>query len=205
MCSRNTSKNIQPRVITRDLLPSEQTALLHNQQFDHSFIRDAEHSHWGKKWILETWSLFKDAAPVILGYMLQMSLQAVTVIISGHRSPFDLSVAAFSLMFALVTGWMIALGGTTALDTLASSTFVASQNKNDLGILLQRALFVLTLFYIPVATLWAFSEHIFLRLGQDAELSYHCSKFLTCLIPGGLGYIFFEALKKYMQAQGSYL
>ncbi|KAJ5239342.1 MATE efflux family protein subfamily [Penicillium chermesinum] len=134
--------------------------------------------------------------------MLQMSLQTVTVVIAGRRSPMDLSVAAFSLMFALVTGWMIALGGTTALDTLASSTFTGSKNKHDLGILLQRGLFILSLFYIPVAVIWACSYYIFLALGQDPKLSYQSSRFLTCLIPGGLGYIFFETMKKYLQAQG---
>lgn len=157
------------------------------------------------KWIAESWSLVKDAGPIILAYMLQMSLQTVTVVISGQGSSMDLSVSAFSLMFAMVTGWMIALGGTTALDTLASSTFTGSKDKHDLGILLQRGVLVLTIFYIPVAILWACSHHIFLLLGQGPELSYQSSRFLTCLIPGGLGYIFFETMKKYLQAQGRFL
>ncbi|KAE8376111.1 mate-domain-containing protein [Aspergillus bertholletiae] len=105
-------------------------------------------------------------------------------------------------MFAMITGWMIALGGTTALDTLASSTFTGSADKHDLGILLQRAFFVLSLFYIPVAILWACSEPVFLLLGQDPRLSRDSARFLTCLIPGGLGYIYFEVMKKYLQAQG---
>jgi MATE family multidrug resistance protein len=105
-------------------------------------------------------------------------------------------------MFAMITAWMIALGGTTALDTLASSSFTGSSNKHDLGILLQRGFFVLGLFYIPVAILWACSEHVFLFLGQDPVLSRDSARFLTCLIPGGLGYIYFEVMKKYLQAQG---
>lgn len=152
--------------------------------------------------LIESWVLLKGAVPVILAYMLQMSLQTVTVIIAGRASPLDLAVSAFSLMFALVTGWMIALGGTTALDTLASSTFTGSKNKYDLGILLQRAFLVLGALYIPVAIIWACSDPIFRALGQDPELSYQSSRFLTCLIPGGLGYIYFEIMKKYLQAQG---
>ncbi|KAJ6022262.1 transporter [Penicillium herquei] len=150
----------------------------------------------------ESWILLKGAVPVILAYMLQMSLQAVTVIIAGRESALNLAVSAFSLMFAMVTGWMIALGGTTALDTLASSSFTGSQNKHDLGILLQRAFLVLGLLYIPATIVWACSNPIFLALGQDPELSYQSSRFLTCLIPGGLGYIYFEIMKKYLQAQG---
>lgn len=152
--------------------------------------------------LIELWMLSKGAVPVILAYMLQMSLQTVTVIVVGHSSPENLAISAFSLMFALATGWMIALGGTTALDTLASSTFTGSENKHDLGILLQRAFFVLGIFYVPVAIIWACSNPIFQALGQDPELSYQSSRFLTVLIPGGLGYIYFEIMKKYLQAQG---
>lgn len=182
--------------------PFERTPLLSNNHISEVYSENSRLKKLDKSWILEIWALLKDAAPVILAYMLQMSLQTTTVIIAGRRSPMDLSVAAFSLMFALVTGWMIALGGTTALDTLASSTFTGSKDKHDLGILLQRGFFVLGLFYIPVAIIWACSNSIFLALGQDPDLSYQSSRFLTCLIPGGLGYIFFETLKKYLQAQG---
>ena len=149
----------------------------------------------------EFWVLFKGSIPVILAYTLQNSLQTVSVVIVGRASPEDLATAAFSYMFAMCTGWLIALGGSTALDTLASSSFTGSSNKHDLGVLLQRSFIVLGLFYIPVAVLWLFSEPLFIALGQDPDLSRDSAKFLMCLIPGGLGYIYFEAMKKYLQAQ----
>ncbi|RAK71251.1 MATE family efflux transporter [Aspergillus fijiensis CBS 313.89] len=150
----------------------------------------------------EVFQLARDSIPVILAYALQNSLQATSILIVGRTSPEDLATAAFSFMFAAVTGWMIALGGTTALDTLASSTFTASANKHDLGVLLQRGFLVLGLFYLPVAGLWACAEPVFLLLGQQPQLSRDSARFLTCLIPGGLGYIYFELMKKYLQAQG---
>jgi multidrug resistance protein, MATE family len=149
----------------------------------------------------EFWVLFKGSIPVILAYALQNSLQTFSVLIVGRASPEDLATAAFSYMFAMCTGWLIALGGTTALDTLASSSFTGSSNKHDLGILLQRSFVILGLFYIPVCVLWACSEPLFKVLGQSPQLSRDSAKFLTCLIPGGLGYIYFEAMKKYLQAQ----
>ena len=146
--------------------------------------------------------LLKGSVPVILAYTLQNSLQTVSVLIVGRSSPENLATSAFSFMFAMISAWMIALGGTTAVDTLASSTFTGSANAHELGVLLQRGFFVLGLFYIPVAVLWACSENVFLLLGQDPDLSRDCARFLTCLIPGGLGYIYFELMKKYLQAQG---
>jgi MATE family multidrug resistance protein len=147
--------------------------------------------------------LLKSSIPVILAYTLQNSLQTVSVLVVGRLSPESLATAAFSYMFAMSTAWLIALGGTTALDTLASSTFTGSKNKHDLGVLLQRSFLVLGLFYVPVAILWLFSEPVFLALGQEPALSRDSAKFLGLLIPGGLGYIYFEALKKYLQAQGN--
>lgn len=146
--------------------------------------------------------LFKNSLPVILAYTLQNSLQTISVMIVGRMSPEDLATAAFSYMFAMCTGWLIALGGTTALDTLASSSFTGSKNPHELGTLLQRAFLVLGLFYVPVAALWMFSEPLFKLLGQDPGLCKSSARFLTCLIPGGLGYIYFETLKKFLQAQG---
>ncbi|KAI4141389.1 MAG: hypothetical protein L6R39_005366 [Caloplaca ligustica] len=145
--------------------------------------------------------LLAGSIPVILAYALQNSLQTISVVIVGRGSPEDLATAAFAYMFAMATAWLIALGGTTALDTLCSSSFTGSKNRHDLGVLLQRAFIVLGLFYIPVVILWIFSEPLFKALGEDARLSRDSARFLCCLIPGGLGYIYFEAMKKYLQAQ----
>jgi MATE family multidrug resistance protein len=71
-----------------------------------------------------------------------------------------------------------------------------------LGVILQRAYIILSLFYIPIALLWWFSQPIFVALGQEPYISEWSCKFLRTLIPGGLGYILFETTKKYLQAQG---
>lgn len=155
-----------------------------------------------KQVLKEFMILLKGSIPVILAYALQNSLQTVSVVIVGRGSPEDLATAAFSYMFAMSTGWLIALGGTTALDTLCSSAFTGSKNPHDLGVLLQRAFIVLGLFYVPVAVLWTVSEPVFKALGQGDQLSRDSMRFLRCLIPGGLGYIYFECMKKYLQAQG---
>lgn len=147
--------------------------------------------------------LLKGSIPVILAYTLQNSLQTISVVIVGRGSPEDLATAAFAYMFAMCTAWLIALGGTTALDTLGSTAFTGSKDPHELGVLLQRAFVTLGGFYVPVIILWFFSEPLFKALGQSEQLSYDSARFLWCLIPGGLGYIYFECMKKYLQAQGS--
>lgn len=161
------------------------------------------HQIW-RAWTSEIWLLFKASIPVILAYILQNSLQTASVLVVARLSPEALATAAFSYMFAMATAWLIALGGTTALDTLASTSFTASTNKHDLGVLLQRGILVLSMMYMVVAILWWNSESVFRALGQDEFICKESARFLRLLIPGGLGYIWFEALKKYLQAQEIY-
>jgi MATE family multidrug resistance protein len=152
----------------------------------------------------EFWVLLKGSIPVIVAYALQNSLQTISVLIVGRLSPEALATAAFSYMFAMATGWLIALGGTTAIDTLASASFTGSKDRHDLGIILQRSFIVLSLFYVPVAILWFCSAPLFRALGQEEYIARDSARFLSVLAPGGLGYIFFEAMKKYLQAQGMF-
>ena len=201
MGTQNADQNAESNERT-SLLPSQ-----YNQDEDDSRTQSIEETESGdvSKWRL-IWTEFKillaGSIPVIVAYTLQMSLQTISVAIVGRRSPNDLAAAAFAYMFAMVTGWLIALGGSTAMDTLASSAFTGSKNPHEVGVLLQKAFLVLGLFYIPVVIIWIFAEPLFLALGQDPRISHDSARFLQCLIPGGLGYVYFECLKKYLQAQG---
>ncbi|KAK4634729.1 hypothetical protein CLAFUW4_00906 [Fulvia fulva] len=182
----------------------ETTSLLPEPEDEEPFesdISEIEDAPWHKRILPEFWILFKGSIPVILAYTLQNSLQTISVLIVGRVSPEALAVAAFSYMFAMATAWLIGMGGTTAIDTLASASFTGSKNKHDLGIILQRAFVVLTVFYIPVAVLWLCSEPVFKSLGQEDYIARDSAQFLSMLIPGGFGYIYFECMKKYLQAQ----
>ncbi|KAJ7027903.1 MOP flippase [Mycena alexandri] len=147
------------------------------------------------------WSLLLDSTPVILSYILQNSIQTVSILIAGRLGPDELSVSAFSLMLAFVTGWCVALGGTTALDTLGSSAFTGGHPK-DLSIHFQRCIVILWILLIPVGIFWWFIEPVLLGLGQSASLSRDVQTFLRVLIIGAPAYIGFESLKKYLQCQG---
>jgi len=192
-----------------DSNPDEQTALLPPPDDElgtgESYEFDDNDTSQSQLILREFWILLKGSVPVILAYTLQNSLQTVSVLIVGRLSPEALATAAFSYMFAMASAWLVALGGTTAIDTLASASFTGSKNPHDLGIILQRSFIVLSLFYLPIAILWIFSEPVFKALGQEDYIARDSAKFLSVLVPGGIGYIYFEALKKYLQAQGMYL
>ena len=202
--SRSTSSQHEHADETSQLLPKSTNRLDEEQRpLDGAEYDRKDHGEVAVKNVFREISiLLKASVPVFLAYALQNSLQTISVVIVGRGSPEDLATAAFAYMFAMCTAWLVALGGSTALDTLGSSSFTGSKDPHNLGILLQRAFIVLTLFYVPVAVVWAFSEPIFKLLGQEAQLSRDSAKFLQCLIPGGIGYIYFECMKKYLQSQG---
>ncbi|KAF2666825.1 MATE efflux family protein [Microthyrium microscopicum] len=183
--------------------PNERTALLQEESTSTLVEQDEDGNPIPRSRVIlqEFWILIRGSIPVILAYALQNSLQTVSVLVVGRLSPEALATAAFSYMFAMATGWLIALGGTTAIDTLASATFTGSKNLHDLGVILQRAVVVLTAFYIPIVVLWFFSEPLFIALGQEDYIARDSARFLAVLAPGGLGYIYFECVKKYLQAQ----
>ncbi|KZP31569.1 MATE efflux family protein [Athelia psychrophila] len=152
-------------------------------------------------------SLAKDSIPVILSYMLQNSIQAVSILIAARLGPAELSASSVALMLAFVTGeslspcWCVALGGTTALDTLGAQAFTGGRPK-DLGIHLQRCIVLLWVLLIPVYVVWIFAEPILLALGQPELVSRDVQKYLRVLIVGAPAYIGFESVKKYLQCQG---
>ncbi|KAF2749099.1 mate family transporter [Sporormia fimetaria CBS 119925] len=184
-------------------IPDEHSPLLVSSDRDDTLGETYEYEEQTKLQLIleEFWILLRGSVPVILAYTLQNSLQTISVLIVGRLSPEALATAAFSYMFAMATGWLVALGGTTAIDTLGSACFTGSKNRHDLGIILQRSFVVLTLLYLPIALLWFLSEPVFKALGQEDYIARDSARFLSVLAPGGLGYIYFEATKKYLQAQ----
>ncbi|KAH9053937.1 MOP flippase [Lactarius vividus] len=147
-------------------------------------------------------ALFKDSIPVIFSYILQNSIQTVSVVIVGRLGPAELSVAAFSLMLAFVTGWCVALGGSTALDTLGSQAFTGGKHSTDLSVHFQRCITLLWLLFIPVGIVWANMASVLMALGQEEQLSRDTQQYLRVLLLAAPGYIGFECLKKYLQCQG---
>ncbi|OSX60071.1 hypothetical protein POSPLADRAFT_1149046 [Postia placenta MAD-698-R-SB12] len=109
--------------------------------------------------------------------------------------------AHLEFTLTIAQGWCVALGGTTALDTLGSQAFTGG-DRLAVSVHLQRCLVLLWLLFIPVAILWAFIEPVLLALGQEQRLSHDVQSFLRILIVGAPGYIGFESVKKYLQCQG---
>ncbi|KAI0244229.1 ethionine resistance protein [Massospora cicadina] len=117
------------------------------------------------------------------------------------KGPTQLAASALSNMFATVTGWSVAMGMATALDTLCSQAYTGASNPHAVGVHLQRGILISLTLMIPVGVLWWQTERIFLLLKLDAELSRFCGRYLRILFLGAPPFVVFECLKKFLQAQ----
>ncbi|KUL89221.1 hypothetical protein ZTR_03654 [Talaromyces verruculosus] len=106
------------------------------------------------------------------GYLLQQSLQISSIFIVGRLGPLELSVAAFSYMIASTTGWLLAIGGTTAIDSLGSASIGRGDHVGEIGVLLQKYLISVTMMFIPVALLWTYSAAILLGFHVQPDIAY---------------------------------
>ncbi|CZR65216.1 uncharacterized protein PAC_15116 [Phialocephala subalpina] len=153
----------------------------------------------------ESLSLIAATAPISLSFAMQNIVQACSIMIAGKLGTFELGLASYGYMFATCTGSMVAIGGSTALDTLCGQSFdpeTPTKNSQILGVYLRRGILVLSLLSVVViAPIWWFSEHLFVALGQDEEFARATGRFLNIMIPGGLLQVISECMKKFLQVQ----
>jgi MATE family multidrug resistance protein len=154
----------------------------------------------------EVLRLARATLPISASFALQNTLQAWSILMVGTLGAFELGVASYAYMFASCTGSMVAIGGSTALDTLCGQAFIGTtqgENPHVLGLYLQQGLLILCLiFTFMVAPVWWFSGQLFIVLSQPEDFATATGTFLRIFIPGGLLQIITECLKKFLQVQG---
>ncbi|KAI8899222.1 mate-domain-containing protein [Globomyces pollinis-pini] len=153
-------------------------------------------------YLTEAKVLVTRAWPVSAANLLQYSINAASLFSLGHMSTKYLAAAALGTMLCNVTGNGVASGLTSALDTLCSQAFTASDDIHAVGKLLQRGIIVMFIFCIPISLFWSDTKPFFVTLGQDPEISSLAAEFLRCMIPGLFPSFVNECLRKYLQAQG---
>ncbi|KAI0233242.1 ethionine resistance protein [Massospora cicadina] len=107
-------------------------------------------------------------------------------------------------MFAAITGWSLAIGMSSALDTLCSQSFTGSNDPFAVGLHLQRGILISNVMFIPITVVWWFSEFLMRLLRLDPKLSSLCCMYLRIMILAAPAYASFECLKKYLQAQSKF-
>ncbi|OTB01255.1 hypothetical protein M426DRAFT_323647 [Hypoxylon sp. CI-4A] len=154
-------------------------------------------------WKTEIILLLRYALPLIATYLLQYAWSIITTFVAGHLSADDLAAASIGMTTMNIIGFAAFEGMATALDTLCSQVY-GSNNYVEVGLHVQRMLIIMLIAAIPIGTIWAASPYILSVFVKQNHLAVMAGTFLRVSIIGMPGYASFEALKRFLQAQGSF-
>lgn len=174
----------------------ERAPLLANSERRDSEAR--EDSWWAELWLLSEYSL-----PLIATYLLQYSFTVITTLVAGHLSADDLAAASLGLTTMNIIGFALFEGMATALDTLCAQAY-GSGNITGVGLHVQRMLLFMAVACVPVGSFWFFSSPLLAAFIRQHHLAVKAGSFLKVSIIGLPGYAFFEAGKRFLQAQGDF-
>ncbi|CAK8534216.1 unnamed protein product [Lathyrus sativus] len=140
------------------------------------------------------------SGPLISVSLLNFGIDLISVMFVGHLGALTLSGASMATSFATVTGFSLLAGMASALDTLCGQSYGAKQYRM-LGVHTQRAMFIITIFAIPLAIIWANTRSILILLGQDPEIATEAGSYVMLMIPGLFGYGLIQCLNRFLQSQ----
>ncbi|KAI1435476.1 MATE efflux family protein [Xylaria sp. CBS 124048] len=181
--------------------PTESTPLLVGSSKHAAAYSEDPQLHY--HWVSELRLLIQYSIPLIATYLLQYTWSVIVTWIAGHLSSEDLAAASLGLTTMNITGFAIFEGMATALDTLCSQAY-GSNNPSGVGLHVQRMLILMAIVSIPITAIWATSPSILMLFIKERQLAEDGGRFLRVSILGIPGYASFEALKRFLQAQGNF-
>ncbi|KAH3673347.1 hypothetical protein WICMUC_003707 [Wickerhamomyces mucosus] len=145
--------------------------------------------------------LTKYSIPLVITFLLQYSLNVASVFSVGKIGKSELAAVSLAGMTANITGYCLFQGAATALDTLCPQAYGRKDYK-QVGLQFLKCTIFLFLISIPVSLVWIFGAPLILNfLVDDEKLISLATSYLSILAIGLPGFILFETLKKYLQAQ----
>ncbi|KAK7992331.1 MATE efflux family protein [Apiospora saccharicola] len=183
------------------LHPAETDALLPSSSSASSSTYDEHDDTLIEDPSSELWILLKYSVPLIGTYLLQYSQTVITTAVAGHLSAGDLAATSIGLTTLNIVGLATFEGMATALDTLCAQAY-GSGNLKGVGLHVQRMLLLMLAALIPIGAFWLASPWILTFFVKQPELAAKAGAFLQVSLIGLPGYASFEALKRFLQAQG---
>ncbi|KAI0442705.1 MATE efflux family protein [Xylaria telfairii] len=183
-------------------IPSESTPLL-AESSKHASSPHVDDSNIHYDWVSELKLLLQYSIPLIATYLLQYTWSVIVTFIAGHLSSDDLAAASMGITTMNIAGFTIFEGMATALDTLCSQAY-GSNNPTGVGLHVQRMMILMAIMSVPIGALWAASPKILILFVKQEHIVAMAGTFLRVSILGIPGYAAFEALKRFLQAQGNF-
>lgn len=140
--------------------------------------------------------------PIIFTALIQeISFMSTLIYVGRLSNPAYIGAMTLGNMICNISGYSLAYGMCSALDTLISQSYGARKYKL-MGLWAQRAIVILTLCTLPVIAIWTQTEHIlhyllFIPI-TEARLAGVWSRIISIALYPSLC---FEVLRKFLQGQ----
>jgi MATE family multidrug resistance protein len=143
-----------------------------------------------------------DSVPIILVDVIKLLMPMTCTMRVGHAfGTSALAAASLGVLSFNIAGNMIVTAPLVAMDSVAPQAFGAG-NIVGVGLAAQRALLLSFLFMLPTIPLWIHAEGLLTAMGQPDEVALLATSFMRHMLPGLFPYALFEAIRKFLYAQG---
>lgn len=165
-------------------------------------IKDGEFHPVSTNLKTETIQMLHAAIPLIFTFMLQYSLTVSSIFFVGNIGSDELAAVSLANLMANITAFGPIEGITSSLSTLCPQAYGRKDYK-AVGLHAMRCLLLLLLLWIPNYVLWTYGSFPLLNLiVPEVRACKLAAEYLGVLIWGMPGFIVFEVLKQFLQAQG---
>lgn len=142
------------------------------------------------------------AVPLIITFILQYSLTIVSIFFVGKIGSDELAAVSLANLLANITAFGPIEGIASSLSTLCPQAY-GRKDYTAVGLHAVRCLILLLILWIPNYILWTYGSFPLLtRIVPELRACQLAAEYLSVLIWSIPGFIVFEVLKQYLQAQG---
>jgi MATE family multidrug resistance protein len=154
----------------------------------------------------ELWEMLKIIIPALIVHSCFVGMDLCDIIFLGHLpNPNYLagSTIAGALSFTLMT---IPSGMVGAQETLVAQAYGAN-NRAVMRIVLYRSILLTLIVFIPIMTIFAFANYLFIPvvLPDELDVAYYAAKYLYLTMPGLIPISIFRILSSYLISQDNLL
>ncbi|KAH3661720.1 hypothetical protein OGAPHI_005898 [Ogataea philodendri] len=152
----------------------------------------------------ETLLLFKTSIPLIATFLLQYSLTIASVFSAGSIGSQELAAVSLSNLLANISSYGIIQGIASSLSTLCPQAY-GRKDYEAVGLNVLRCYLMLWVMFVPIFIFWYWGSYpLLIRIVPDEHLCELASLYLRRLIYGVPGFMTFEVVKQFLQAQGAF-
>ncbi|KAG2216778.1 hypothetical protein INT45_003792 [Circinella minor] len=174
---------------------NESTALIKNDLFIKRQRPDSYRNHF--------YWLFSSLTALVSYKFINGLARLVTVSVVGHLGSQELAGMSLAQMLESCTTLYLALGLTSALDTLCGQAWTGAKDKTIIGLYIQRSIMIYITGAISICIFWILCLKYLMNDGStDEAVIRYAGIYILFFIPGIVTYAGYHIAGAYLQAQG---